>query len=78
MPKSNGSFDKILDFIDFLNDFTKNFDANLPTKSKISKQKKIEKLTDSYNKEQLVLILGAGVSINHGLPDWNTLLQKLL
>ena len=75
MPKSSGSFDKLIDFLD---DFTKNFDVNLVAKSSISKQKKIEKLIDSYNKEQLVLILGAGVSINHGLPDWNTLLQKLL
>lgn len=66
----------------FLEDALINFRAHVDpkriTKTRISKQKQISKLTDSYNKEQLVLVLGAGVSIDYGLPNWNTLLQKLL
>ena len=75
MPKSSSSFDKIIDILD---DFIKNYDVNLVAKTRISKHKQISKLTESYNKEQLVLVLGAGVSIDYGLPNWNTLLQKLL
>jgi NAD-dependent SIR2 family protein deacetylase len=48
------------------------------TKDRIPRDKQLLNLIDAYREEKLVLVLGAGVSINHGLPDWNTLLQKLL
>jgi NAD-dependent SIR2 family protein deacetylase len=38
----------------------------------------IERLAHAHRKECLVLCLGAGISVPYGLPDWNTLLQKLL
>lgn len=47
-------------------------------KERRSKKQQIANLIDSYKDEKLVLVLGAGVSIDHGLPSWNTLLQKLL
>lgn len=43
-----------------------------------SQQKQLLSIIDSYRKGRLVLVLGAGISIEHGLPDWSTLLQKLL
>ena len=36
------------------------------------------KLISSYDEETLVLVLGAGVSVPYKLPNWDTLLQKLL
>ena len=32
----------------------------------------------AYVSEQLVIVLGAGASVEYGLPGWDTLLQKLL
>ena len=37
----------------------------------------LDNLNKAYNSRKLVLVLGAGVSIGCGLPDWNTLLKKL-
>jgi len=41
-------------------------------------QEKIAEVSRWYKSERLVLILGSGASSSYGLPDWNTLLQKLL
>jgi SIR2-like domain len=41
-------------------------------------KKDITALIDAYRAEKLVLVLGAGVSVDLGLLDWSTLLQKLL
>ncbi len=38
----------------------------------------IQALGENYKQNRLVLVLGAGVSMEQGLPSWNTLLQKLL
>jgi len=38
----------------------------------------IADLRKHYKAERLVLVLGAGVSMSHGIPNWNTLLQKLI
>jgi len=38
----------------------------------------IAELRKHYQTESLVLVLGAGVSMNQGIPSWNTLLQKLI
>ncbi|ABX48730.1 hypothetical protein G3485_11055 [Shewanella baltica] len=39
---------------------------------------KISTITGWYRSQRLVIVLGAGCSVSYGLPDWNTLLQKLL
>lgn len=43
-----------------------------------SRTEKIQSIAKWYHSERLVLVLGAGASASYGLPDWNTLLQKLL
>lgn len=48
------------------------------SKTEVSYNKKIEDLINAYKNDKLVLVLGAGVSLEQGLPTWNILLQKLL
>lgn len=38
----------------------------------------IKKIQDAYKKDDVVLFLGAGISVAAGLPTWNGLLSKLL
>src|SRR5688500_14781072 len=40
--------------------------------------KAIAQLVQAHTDSNLVLVLGAGVSVDMGLLDWTTLLQKLL
>lgn len=54
------------------------FINKLPISGSISKQHAVAKLISYYEKEKMVLVLGAGVSLGFGLPNWNTLLQKLM
>jgi hypothetical protein len=42
------------------------------------RQEIIKKLSYAFRNEKLVFVLGAGISIDYGLPSWNILLQKLL
>lgn len=44
----------------------------------IEKNDMIKKLSDAYKKNNLVLVIGAGISINQGGPKWEVLLQELL
>ncbi|MFT0138965.1 SIR2 family protein [Alcanivoracaceae bacterium MT1] len=43
-----------------------------------TQKQKINQIYSWYKNESLVMVLGAGASATYGLPDWNTLLQKLL
>lgn len=54
------------------------FIDNLPDQNGLSKAQAINKLIEYYEREKLVLVLGAGVSMGFGLPGWDTLLQKLM
>ncbi|GGG12180.1 SIR2 family protein [Pontibacter amylolyticus] len=38
----------------------------------------LDSIHEAYRKENLVLVLGAGISMSFGLPNWETLLQKLM
>lgn len=72
---SNSMYDLIKDkkYLKELNSKIKEqVSANLPVSISI------KGLTESYKNNNLVLVLGAGVSVEYGLPDWNVLLQKLL
>ncbi|MFP7755678.1 SIR2 family protein [Thermodesulfobacteriota bacterium B35] len=60
--------------------WSENFEKSLfiaKRKQQTHKQK-LETITDWYRSQRLVMVLGAGSSASYGLPDWNTLLQKLL
>lgn len=52
--------------------------AELPKSKSISRYAAIRNLKDAYKKQKLVLVLGAGVSIEFGIPSWNELLQNLM
>lgn len=56
----------------------KSFINNLPETKTYSKQEIVRKISSYYHDEKLVLVLGAGVSMGFGLPNWDTLLQKLM
>lgn len=47
-------------------------------KTTISKKQSINNLRTAYRNDKLVLVLGAGLSLTFGIPDWNSLLQKLM
>ncbi|MEZ8244570.1 hypothetical protein BCT10_14225 [Vibrio splendidus] len=52
--------------------------AAAQTRKSLSVEAKLNSLSGWYRDESLVFVLGAGASAAYGLPDWNTLLQKLL
>ncbi|MBY0038678.1 SIR2 family protein [Bacillus cereus] len=43
-----------------------------------SRETQISNLNKAFKNEELVLVLGAGVSVPYNLPSWDNLLQKLL
>ncbi|WP_407312212.1 SIR2 family protein [Desulfosporosinus sp. SB140] len=52
---------------------------NLPSNEwKIKRDQLLKELKESYQKDDLVLFLGAGVSRKAGVPDWGTLVSDLL
>lgn len=40
--------------------------------------KHFKNINDAYKREEIVLVLGSGVSVPYNIPDWKSLLQKLL
>lgn len=62
---------------EYIEDFSKGFDTS-EIYSDSNKKKILANLRKSYTAGRLTLVLGAGVSIDYGLPSWNTLLQTLL
>jgi hypothetical protein len=46
--------------------------------NRASEDEQLAHLREAYRREDLVLVLGAGASMAHGLPAWDALLKKLL
>ncbi|WP_440122794.1 SIR2 family protein [Tenacibaculum sp. Ill] len=59
--------------IDFENVF-----SSIPKFTITTKKTNFKNLNESYKKDQLVLVIGAGVSIEFGVPTWSNLLQLLM
>lgn len=52
--------------------------ARVKVEKSESNAAKLKNLIRAFEARKLVFVMGAGVSLPYGLPDWNTLLQKLL
>jgi len=71
---------------DILNDIINNiYEVNfsnlthaLPKSSNSTEETALKHLKDAYKLGNLVLVLGAGVSVNYKIPTWDSLLQRLL
>ena len=74
------SLDTIRKALQLINNAKKKSDFinNLPDSKTLSRGEITKKLISYYEKEKLVFVLGAGVSMGFGLPNWDTLLQKLM
>lgn len=70
-----GSQEEVLEFLD---KNTKEISDKLPKAKRDLKSKSVDSLRKAYFDQDLVLVLGAGASIDYGTPSWNSLLQKLL
>lgn len=70
------SFKELFEFINKME--ISKIEAKLPKSHSISKNAAIRNINGAYQKEKLVLVLGAGVSVEFGIPSWNGLLQNLM
>ncbi|OQX75801.1 MAG: hypothetical protein B6D61_09780 [Bacteroidetes bacterium 4484_249] len=61
---------KRLDYEDYL--------RNLPRSINLSRSTFLTEIKKEFKNRELVLVLGSGVSVSCGLPDWNKLLQIML
>ncbi len=52
--------------------------VNATLKTNISRQQALKNINKSYKNEKLVLVLGAGISLEFGVASWNVLLQNLM
>lgn len=66
-------------FKTFLKDsFSKTMQNWIINSNNQTPNQKLSAISNWYKSQRLVMVLGAGTSVPYNLPDWNTLLQKLL
>jgi hypothetical protein len=53
-------------------------DKQLPKTETPTRKVAIKKIQEEFTKENLVFVLGAGVSVPFGVPTWDSLLQRLM
>lgn len=65
---------------EFLDDYDRKIKGkvDLPKSNKIQKRTSINNIKSAYKEERLVLVVGAGVSIEFGIPIWDELLQRIM
>lgn len=73
-----GSKIRILTFNELQEEIKDKEKDDITDKSKIKKISNIEKAKDAFANNNITLFLGAGVSIDAKLPNWNKLLEHLL
>lgn len=80
--KTSAASELIEKFVDLAQgDYLKKYEEFLSKSLSIkptSLRKQLTEIDSAFEDEQLVVVLGAGVSVEYGLPSWETLLQKLL
>lgn len=78
-PKTSSNIDPLLQLRNLgISSYIDSINVNRFFGPLSSRERQEDNLARHYRNGRLVLVLGAGISREHGLPDWNTLLQKLL
>lgn len=72
----NKNLDEIIKLLEESN--LQDFANKLPKSSTISRASALKNIKEAYQKEKLVPVLGAGISIEFGVPAWSNLLQSLM
>ena len=74
------SISKLRETIKSLSEYKVDFlqDNALPKSTTISRKSAIRNINAAYKDEKLVLVLGAGISLEFGVPSWELLLQNLM
>jgi hypothetical protein len=68
----------VTEALKFIYNAVKDIDFSKFAIPSIKKDECVRRLISAYRNEDLVLVLGAGVSVPYNLPDWNTSLKNLL
>lgn len=77
MKIPHGAYDVSFLFDNDLKDL-KSLKKKLPNTRKSTPETAIKHIREAYHKERLNFVLGAGISLNYGIPAWEALLQRLL
>jgi hypothetical protein len=75
--KSNQTIEELLKEFDEIIS-KKTLDKGLPKTHIPTRKNAIKKISEEFTKENLVLVLGAGISVPFGVPTWESLLQRLM
>jgi len=75
---SDYEFSSHQEVLESLGTRTREIAEKLPKGKKVAREQLIREVSQAYKNQELVLVLGAGVSVDYGIPNWNNLMQKLM